>query len=881
ALAADGSLYIGDRGNGTIRKLTPDGVVSTFAGTAGVFGTTDDQGPRARFRSISSLAFDPSGNLYVTDNANSVIRKITPAAEVSTFAGATGLPGATNSFGTAARFNYPNAIACDSSGNIFVADTYNHTIRLINASTGSVSTLVGSALVSGGADGSGLSALFYRPYGVAVDPSGNLVVADSFNHSIRKVVRPNVVTTIAGPGGNFGSTDGTGTAARFYYPQGIAVDKSRNLYVTDAYNATVRKITPAGTVTTFAGVAGSLNYIDGSATTARFLYPYGIACDRTDTLYISDAIFNTIRSVSPTGEVHTIAGVASTTPGSNDGGTLLARFNQPRGVAVDRDNNLYIADAGNHTIRKLTPAGLVSTLAGLATTRGSADGTGTGARFSTPSGVAADDSGNVYVADTGNHTVRKITPAGVVTTVAGTAGTSGSQDGPGTAALFSSPYSVAVDAAGNLFVGDNNYTIRQITPEGVVTTIGGLAGTSGATVGRGADTRLSIPIALAVDPDNALYIVDQNNNRIVKAALDTVPVVATPPRSLAVTPGARVTFTVAASGGGLAYQWKLNGAAIPGATAATYTLNGASAATAGSYTVDVTNSAGSTASRAGVLTVIDTPNVGRITNLAIRSQAGTDAQTLIVGVAIGGSGTTGTKPVLLRAVGPTLGAFGVPGALADPRLALYAGTTKIDDNDDWAGDAQVTAIAATVGAFAFSSPASKDAALFNPRFAVGSYSGPVTGGGGRTGVALAEIYDGTPAATFGPATPRLTNVSARTQVGTGGDVLIAGFTIGGLTSKTVLIRAVGPTLLGFGVTGALVDPQLALFSGADKIDENDNWGGVPAVAATFFTVGAFPLDPGSRDAVLLVMLAPGSYTAQVSGANGTTGVALVEVYDVP
>ena len=221
--------------------------------------------------------------------------------------------------------------------------------------------------------------------------------------------------------------------------------------------------------------------------------------------------------------------------------------------------------------------------------------------------------------------------------------------------------------------------------------------------------------------------------------------------------------------------------------------------------------------------------------------------------------------------------------LLDPKLELYASSTntKLVENDDWAGNAQVTTIGGQVGAFVLAGTASKDAALYNSSVASGSYSVLVTGAAGTTGVALAEIYDATPAGTAGPGTPRLTNVSARTQVGTGADILIAGFNISGQTSKTVLIRAIGPTLSAFGVTGALGNPKLELFTGPTRINENDDWGGSTQLAAAFASVGAFPLANGSRDAALRVTLLPGSYTAQVSGVNNTTGVALIEVYEVP
>lgn len=370
----------------------------------------------------------------------------------------------------------------------------------------------------------------------------------------------------------------------------------------------------------------------------------------------------------------------------------------------------------------------------------------------------------------------------------------------------------------------------------------------------------------------------------MRGALDAAPSFTTQPQSLVVFAGSPATFSAIAAGGGLTYQWKLNNVAIPGATSASYTIASATAAHAGSYTLEITNSAGTKTSNPATLTIApSTAEPGHIINLAIRSQAGTATQTLIVGFAVGGVGTTGTKPVLLRGVGPTLTRFNVTGFLADPKLELYNSTgTKVGENDDWAGSAQIATIGSQVGAFDFLSSTSKDAALYNPGFTTSSNSVWITGNGGSTGVALAEIYDATPAGTYTATTPRLINVSARTQVGVGGDVLIAGFVIGGQTSKTVLIRGVGPTLLSFNVPGALADPKLELFNkDAVKIDENDNWGGSPDLAATFLSVGAFGLPAGSADAVLRVTLLPGNYTAQLSGVGGTTGIGLVEVYEVP
>jgi hypothetical protein len=274
--------------------------------------------------------------------------------------------------------------------------------------------------------------------------------------------------------------------------------------------------------------------------------------------------------------------------------------------------------------------------------------------------------------------------------------------------------------------------------------------------------------------------------------------------------------------------------------------------------------------------LVSAANAGRLVNLSIRSQSGTDADVLIVGFGLGGAGTSGAKPLLVRGIGPALGAFGLQGVLADPVLSLFQGSTRTGQNDDW--EAATGAVFGAVGAFPF--PAgSRDAALYNAAFAPNSYSAQIAGKNGGTGIALAEIYDATPAAAFTASTPRLTNISARTQVGTGADVLIAGFVVAGQTPVRVLIRAVGPALGAFGLTGVLADPKLEVFRGDARLAENDNWDAT--AGATFASVGAFPFPAGSRDAAVVVALSPGNYSAQVAGVANTTGIALIEVYELP
>jgi sugar lactone lactonase YvrE len=882
AVDAGGNVYVSDTGNRTLRKITPAGVVTTLAGAAGLAGSTDGTGPNARFNSIAGLTIDGGGNLYAVDSESHVVRKITSAGAVSTLAGLAGSSGNADGPGSVARFNSPFGIAVDGGGTLYVADTVNETIRRI-APDGTVSVFAGSA-IAGNTNATGVNARFFRPQGVAVDSGGNVYVADTFNHTIRKLTPAAVASSMAGPGGNFGSTDGPGTSARFNRPRGLTIDNQGNLFVSESFNNTVRKITPAGVVSTFVGQAGVLDYVDATGTAARFGNPAGLAADSSNRIYIVDQLYNALRRILPNAVVETWAGTPGTATGFADGHVQVGRFNHPLGVAVDGDGVAYVADAGNNTIRRVLQTSEMNVFAGLSGVSGGTDGTGTGARFSAPSDIAIDSSGNLFITDYNNSTIRKITPARVVSTFAGQAGSRGSADGTGTAARFDNPDGIAVDAAGNVFVSDaNNHLLRKITPAGVVTTIGGLAGSSGVAEGSGSAARFFIPSGIAVAPNGALYVVSAFGNVIMRGVIDTVPAISTQPQSQTIAAGGGVTFTVSASGGGLNYQWRHNGINIPGATGSTFTLSNAMPDASGVYTVQVTNSAGSLTSSPATLTV-EAPavDIGRITNLAIRSRAGTDEQTLIVGFAISGVGAAETKPVLLRGVGPSLTVFNVPGFLVDPRLELYSGSNaKLSENDDWSGNAQISAIGSQVGAFVLDSTTSKDAAFYNAAFDPGSYSVWITGNGGTTGVALAEIYDATPTNAFTATTPRLTNVSARTQVGIDDDILIAGFNISGQAAKTVLIRAIGPSLEPFGVTGALADPKLELFAGTTKINENDNWGGAAALTATFDSVGAFGLPAASRDAVLVVTLNPGSYTAQVSGVGNTTGVALVEVYEVP
>lgn len=359
------------------------------------------------------------------------------------------------------------------------------------------------------------------------------------------------------------------------------------------------------------------------------------------------------------------------------------------------------------------------------------------------------------------------------------------------------------------------------------------------------------------------------------------PVISVQPAAVVSFAGASQTLTVEATGTGpLSYQWFHDGVPVAGATGGALVLNSVRVSDAGAYYVLVTNVAGMVKSAS---TSLEVKAPGRISNLSIRTSLRTQGEALVAGVTVGGGDAAARKPLLLRAVGPTLRQFGLSEALADPQLQVLSGSSVVAANDNWGGGEDILSTGASVGAFRFA-PDSKDAAVLyaaNP----GSYSLRVTSTDTATGVVIAEAFETTAANDFLISTPRLTNVSALSVAGTGDDSLIAGFTISGNTPARVLVRAIGATLGDFGVGGVLADPKLTLYRTGESapVATNDNWGaGADAndLAAAMTAVGAFALARDSKDAALLVTLSPGGYTAQVSGANNGTGVALVEVYEV-
>ena len=835
-----------------------------------------------------------------------------------------------------------------------------------------ITTLAGAAYNRGASDGNGPAAQFNYPIGMAVDAAGNLFVADSFNHTLRKVTPAGAVTTVAGTAGVMGSADGTGLAAAFRYPHGVAVDSAGNLYVADTENFTIRKITPAGAVTTLAGTAGTSGVSDGTGSGARFESPWSVAVDSSGDLYVSDQRSNTIRKITPAGVVTTLAGAPGVV-GAADGAGSSASFNGPEGIAVDAMGNLFIADTGNNTLRKVTPGGVVSTVAGAAGLGGSTDATGPNARFSNPDAVTVDGSGNVYVADSGTNLIRLVSPSGAVTTLAGAPYAYGSADGTGANARFNNPEGIAVDAAGDV------------------------------------------------------YVADTGNAMIRKGVASGAPAIGTPPSTQSIGVGNAVTFTVKASSATqLSYQWSFNGKPISGATSSTYTTPPVQLSDQGLYSVAVSNAVGTTIGAAS-LTATYTHDATYSFNSWTASTilppgttysavaydgshfltVGTDGtayyspdgsgwyasasngppgqawgqlnsvinvpgKNMLVAVGNGGAVVTyasGTYNGSLQSSGTTNLLTGITLGNGSLVAVGYGGACIVSDLTASAWTPSSTGTAQNLNAVAYgngtfvavglngtvvtSSDGSKWTSQIFPTtgnlygiaygergfVAVGDNGGIFTSPDGvlwlqqapPTSAVLVRVAygDGTFVAVglsgtvvtsedegvtwtvqnsgtsarldgvtlgkdafvlvgvggvvsvSGAAIPsRIINLSARSTVGTGGNILIAGFVVNGTGSKQILLRGVGPTLAQFGITQALPQSHLALMTQAGSmIAANSAWGGGAALAQAFTAVGAFALTPSSADAAMIQSVGAGAYTAHLSGVSNTTGVGLAEIYD--
>ena len=589
AVDATGSLYIAEEFNHRIRKVSPGGIITTVAGNGVPgFSGDGGPATGASLNQPQGVAVDAAGNLYIADTLNQRIRKVSPAGIITTVAG-NGNSGFSGDGGpaTSASLFTPGGIAVDAFGNLYIADTRNERIRKVSPD-GIITTVAGSGLPPrGGFSGDGGPATSARldfPLGVAVDGSGNLYIADDKNRRIRKVSPSGIITTLAGSGEFKSSGDGgPATSASLGFPTGVTVDAVGNLYIADRFNHRIRRVTPGGTISTVAGDGVARFSGDGGlATSASLNTAIGVAVDAGGSLYIADEQNQRIRKVSPSGFITTAAGSAGSGFFSGDGGPATsARLRQPNGVAVDGAGNLYIADSGNRRIRKVGTDGIITTVAGNGDFGFSGDGgPATSARLDFPKGVAIDAAGNLYIADSDNHRIRKVSPDGIINTVAGSGiagflggGFSG-DGGPATSALLNDPTGVAVDGAGNLFIVDEgNQRIRKVSPAGIITTVAG-NGNSGFSGDGGLATSASLDFhlrggggfrpgvggAVAVDAAGNLYIADSWNSRIRKVLVAGAPSFSVLPTDLifsakaGAAAGASQQLTLSSSIAGLPWQ---------------------------------------------------------------------------------------------------------------------------------------------------------------------------------------------------------------------------------------------------------------------------------------------------------------------------------------
>jgi sugar lactone lactonase YvrE len=663
ALDSAGNLFVAEEFNNRIRKIDTHGMISTIAGEGNYDFFGDGGSARgAAFRSPAAVAIDPAGNLYVADSGNNRVRKIDTNGNITTFAG-NGNGGFSGDNGLAinATLGNPQGVAIDKLGNVLIADNGNNRIRSVSPA-GIITTVAGSGVCCNLGDGGpATNAWLSNPLSLFVDASGNLFFADQFNQRIRKITGA-TITTVAGSGNRgFAGDGGPATGAQFDQPTGVAGDSAGNLYVLDSINKRVREVDTSGNISTFAGNGLFLFNGDGASATSTFLdQPQGVTVDASGNLYISDNGNLRVRKVSPAGIVSTLVGTGiggfsgdngpSTSAQIGDyttdlrldpagdllidddnngrvrkvapGGVITSLVSgiNPRGIAVDAAGNTYVAQDAQHTVIKVDPVGNQTIVAGTGVPGFSGDGgPATAAQLNAPRGVAVDGAGNLYITDSNNNRVRRVTPGGIITTLAGNGAIGFSGDGgPATnATLRGYLQGIQTDAGGNVYFADsNNNRIRKIDVNGIITTVAGNGAFAyGGDGGPATSASLAAPSYLDVDTNGNLYIADTGNDRIREV------VAPGPPPS----PGSRLTittnslavgvlnspynFTVQAVGGVGTLTWTVNAGSLPSGlnlNSSTGAITGAPTA-AGSFPVTIQVADSGTQSTTAIFTLVVNP----------------------------------------------------------------------------------------------------------------------------------------------------------------------------------------------------------------------------------------------------------------------------------
>jgi uncharacterized protein (TIGR03437 family) len=569
-LDSAGDLFFADTGNNVIREITADGRIITVAGN----GSADFSGDgkpaiQAALNQPISVFVGPAGEIYIADNANNRVRRVNRRGIIETTAG-TGVPayGGDGGPATKAPLFGPSGLFLDNNGNLYIADTQNQLIRMVTPQ-GIIHTVAGTPAANGfggfsGDGGPATAAMLNDPSDVVLDGDGSLYIADLDNERIRRVDQNGIINTVVGNGAySFSGDGGPAISASFYSVGDVVVDSSGNLFISDVFNNRIRRVDRSGIINTVAGIGNpTLSGDGGPAVNAGLNAPVGLAIDAAGNLLIADTTNGRVRLIDTSGIIHTVAGNDSGNIG--DGGPAInATLIAPTALALDTKGNIFIADAGAHVIRKVNTENIISTVAGNGMPDFSGDmGPAVSASLNSPSGVAVDSAGNIFISDTMNSRIRKVDSSGIISTVAGS-GTLGfgGDGGPATAASLNNPAGIILDKTGSLVFADSmNGVIRRIDRMGIISTVAGQ--TNAAFPGDGGPAVLAsipVPTGLAFDAAGNLFIAQSDNGR-VREVLAQAPTAQVSPLELqfkapsgaAATPIQTLTF--AASTPGLAFS---------------------------------------------------------------------------------------------------------------------------------------------------------------------------------------------------------------------------------------------------------------------------------------------------------------------------------------
>ncbi len=866
------------------------------------------------------------------------------------------------------RFYNPTSLAVDAFGNVYTADDETHTIRKITPAA-VVTTLAGRAGERGSADGPGGTARFQNPHGVAVDAIGNVYVTDSGNHTIRKITPEGIVTTLAGRPGDRSVVDGLGSDARFAWPKAIVSDAAGNLFIADDQTHQIRRVTASGVVSTLTAPPLRDASVDGPLSLAQFRRPVALALDAGGNLFVAD-FRSTVRKISVGGIVSTLAGTAEQT-GTTDGLASAARFKDLRGIAVAADGTLFVADGGNATLRTISAQGVVTTIAGQVEQRDNIDGTGGNARFSYPNGIALDSAGNIFVADAAAGTLRKGTrsaalappiihtlPAtgdqlqrnvGVGTAISFTAGATGgaplrfqwTRDGvaiPGaTMGNFHIAFTSAGDEGAYVFTATNPagstnsapISVRVYTPglskfasrRGVPggSFLWGIASGGGQLVAVGTNGR----ILTSTDGRTWSPRDSGTTDWLVGVTYGLGKFVVVGDRGTILLSSDGSTWTRALSSG---TTQRLNNVATNGSVFIAVGEAGTIVKSTDTQTW-VARSSGVTTWLRGAsyrpyvpplppptlgpnqfYSNIGTSNNGSATfyvsgqnGVLLSSPNGDDWKVSASSTLFSLTPTGAARDIETLADGPI--GIGQDGVIANHRIYQFRhatspkapyGAINVADfvMSSWEAshigiNARFRGLARGAGAIFATGENGVIAAAadFNGPWAVipsGTTANLV--GGVFHGNSLFIVGENETVLQSDPLyTSRLINISTRSKVGVGASTMVSGFVISGTTPKPVLIRAAGPALGTLGLSGTLAQPLLTLYDSTGRpIALSNSWSSMSnaaQIASTAASVGAFPFSANSRDAAIMMLLAPGNYTAEVSGNDNGTGLSLIEVYD--